>query len=55
MQTISYSIYDYIVNKTNPIIQILYIILVAGLFIFYYNYKILVFFPNKKVLFIQFT
>ena len=37
MQTISYSIYDYIVNKTNPIIQILYIILVAGLFIFNYN------------------
>ncbi len=49
METISYSIYDYIVNKPNPIIQILYIILVAGLFIFYYNYGIIVFFPNKKV------
>ena len=49
IQTISYSIYDYIVNKPNPIIQILYMILVAGLFIFYYNYGIIVFFPNKKV------
>ena len=49
MQTLSYSIYDYIVNKPNPIVQILYIILVAGLFIFYYTYGILIFFPNKKV------
>ena len=49
IQIISYNIYDYIANKPNPIVQILYLLLVTGLFIFYYNYGIIVFFPNKKV------
>ena len=49
LQSILYSLYDYIANKPNPIVQILYLILVAGIFIFYYKFGILVFYPNKKV------
>lgn len=47
LQTILYNQYDYLVNKPNPTIQILYLLLVLGLFYFYHAFGVYVFFPHK--------
>lgn len=44
-----YELYDYLVNKPNPIIQIFYILLVVILFNFYYYMGIKVFFPHRLI------
>jgi len=44
-----YELYDYLMNKPNPIIQIFYISLVVILFNFYYYMGIKVFFPHRII------
>ena len=40
-------IYDYLVNKPNPVVQIFYLLLVLFLYLLYYFYGIKIYFPHK--------
>ena len=42
-------IYDYLVNKPNPVVQIFYLLLVLILFLLYYFYGIKKYFPHKII------
>ena len=43
------SIYDYLVYKPNPVVQIFYLLLVLVLFLLYYYYGIKKYFPHKVI------
>ena len=42
-------IYDYLVNKPNPVVQIFYLLLVLLLYLLYYFYGIKKYFPHKVI------
>lgn len=48
-QTFLYSKYDYLFNKPNPVVQIIYIFLVLALFYFFHAYGIEKIFPHKNL------
>ncbi len=41
--------YDYLVNKPNPVVQIIYLLLFLVLFLLYYNYGIKKYFPHRVI------
>ena len=42
-------IYDYLVNKPNPVVQIFYLLFVLLLFLLYYHYGIKEYFPHREI------